>query len=85
MDRQTSCRLLRMIYSLLKVKDEFEISQSVARDLYDLVEQQTTDLDLRYQMQEARAMGWDRKKTILYLNHRLNLGLYHVGPVKEEK
>ena len=78
MDKDTSYRLLRMSYYLcLKITSRPDKdAHSVGRDIYDLVVEKTTDADLRYQMQECRAAGWDRVKSMQYLNHRLNIGFF---------
>lgn len=77
MNTEQSYRLLRMCYSLLKMTDfrHEPTQESVARDLYDFVEQYTTDKTLKLQMEEARKLPKStRFKSLLYLNHRLNIG-----------
>jgi len=74
MDRDTSYRLLRIAYSGLRVPDNSH-AESMGRDIYDLVCLKTYDMDLRYQIAECRAQGWDRLRCLQYLNHRLNIGL----------
>lgn len=77
MSKELSYKLLRIVYSAMRVAEgrAYSEAEPIGRDLYDLVEQYTEDLDLRYQMKEARAQGWDRYKSLQYINHRLNIGL----------
>jgi len=77
MDTKQSVRLLRMAFHLLRIDpyDTSSIGYSVGRDLYDFVEEYTTDKNIKLQMQSARATGMDRLKIIRYLKHRLNIDI----------
>lgn len=77
MSKELSYKLLRISYSAMRITKSrpYSLTEPIGRDLYDFVEQYTEDLDLRYQMKEARAQGWDRYKSLQYINHRLNIGL----------
>ena len=73
MDTLTTIKLLRMCYSLFKTRNL--ISLAVASDLYDLVMEQTHSEDIKMQTKQAEAAGYNKIKTLSYLEHRLNLGI----------
>lgn len=78
MNRQDTVRLLNMAYLLFRYsrhKDcrELDIPNSVARDLYDYIEDNTQEPDIIHLMKEGREVYKDRYKTLGYIKHRSNL------------
>jgi hypothetical protein len=65
MNREQTIKLLEYCLSLFNSRST--IANSVARDLYDYVNSQTTDLDISYNLEEARLAGNSRRTCIVYL------------------
>lgn len=74
MNTKQSYRGLRIAYFLLTKYKETQSPHDAGRDLYDLIEESTTDKILKSQMAEGRQLYKDKIKTLKYLNHRLNIG-----------
>lgn len=56
-------------------KEPMDLPTSMARDLYDIIERDTSDHSIKGQMALGQEKYKDRLKTIQYINHRLNLGI----------
>ena len=74
MSKETTIRLLRMAFSLLKGPNPGPIGQSVVRDLYDLIEEQAPKA-ISFHMVEARRAGLSRLQSLEYIERMLHLGI----------
>lgn len=77
MNTKDTVTLLQMSHTLFNIKqgtaEEFGITSSIARDLYNFAIDKTEDQNIKLQAESARIVGYAKPKCIRYLKHRLNL------------